>query len=168
MAVWFGGNEYNLLATLAKYSINKDSDLELVQQPLDMNLLLNKEVNSAAAMTYKNELYQVLSAGRAIEELNIIDYNKEGTAMPEDGIFVSEEWLNADAKNKRTSPRASCAPRSRAGPTAATTPRVPWTTCSRTGLGRRDDQGGPEVADGRGEQAGLGRPNQQGHQNRLP
>ncbi|MBC8163626.1 MAG: ABC transporter substrate-binding protein [Roseiflexaceae bacterium] len=99
VAVWFGGNEYNLLATLGKYNINKDSDLTLVQQPFDMNLLLNKEVDSAAAMTY-NELYQVLSAGHTIDELNVLDYNTEGTAMPEDGIFVSNDWLNADAKNK--------------------------------------------------------------------
>jgi NitT/TauT family transport system substrate-binding protein len=99
VAVWFGGNEYNLLATLAKYSINKDTDLTLVQQPFDMNLLLNREVDSAAAMTY-NELYQVLSAGHTIDELNILDYNTEETAMPEDGIFVSDEWLSADPKNK--------------------------------------------------------------------
>jgi NitT/TauT family transport system substrate-binding protein len=99
VAVWFGGNEYDLLATLAKYNLNKDTDVTLVQQPFDMNLLLNKEVDSAAAMTY-NELYQVLSAGHTIDELNIIDYNKEETAMPEDGIFVSEEWLNADPRNK--------------------------------------------------------------------
>lgn len=104
VAVWFGGNEYNLLATLGKYKLNKDSDLTLVQQPFDMNLLLNKEVDSAAAMTY-NELYQVLSAGHKIEELNILDYNAEGTAMPEDGIFVSADWLNADPKNKDVAAR---------------------------------------------------------------
>jgi NitT/TauT family transport system substrate-binding protein len=99
VAVWFGGNEYNLLATLAKYEIDQESDLTLVQQPFDMNLLLNREVDSAAAMTY-NELYQVLSAGHTIEELNILDYNAEGTAMPEDGIFVSADWLNADPQNQ--------------------------------------------------------------------
>lgn len=104
VAVWFGGNEYNLLATLAKYNLNKDSDLTLVQQPFDMNLLLNREVDSAAAMTY-NELYQVLSAGHTIEELNILDYNAEGTAMPEDGIFVSADWLNADPANKEIAAR---------------------------------------------------------------
>jgi NitT/TauT family transport system substrate-binding protein len=98
VAVWFFGNEYNLLATLAKYNLDKDKDVTIVQQPFDMNLLLNKEVDAAAAMTY-NELYQVLSAGHKIDELNIIDYNKEGTAMPEDGIFVREDWLQ-DAKNK--------------------------------------------------------------------
>ncbi|GAB4424376.1 MAG: ABC transporter substrate-binding protein [Chloroflexi bacterium OHK40] len=99
VAVWFGGNEYNLLATLSKYNLNKDTDLTLVQQPFDMNLLLNREVDSAAAMTY-NELYQVLSAGHTIDELNILDYNAEGTAMPEDGVFVSADWLNADPKHK--------------------------------------------------------------------
>ncbi len=104
VAVWFGGNEYNLLATLSKYNLNKDSDLTLVQQPFDMNLLLNKEVDSAAAMTY-NELYQVLSAGHEIDELNILDYNTEGTAMPEDGIFVTADWLNADPANKDVAAR---------------------------------------------------------------
>lgn len=104
VAVWFGGNEYNLLATLSKYNLNKDSDLTLVQQPFDMNLLLNKEVDSAAAMTY-NELYQVLSAGHTIEELNILDYNAENTAMPEDGIFASNDWLNADPANKDVAAR---------------------------------------------------------------
>jgi NitT/TauT family transport system substrate-binding protein len=98
VAVWFGGNEYNVLATLAKYNLKQDTDVTLIQQPFDMNLLLNKEVDSAAAMTY-NELYQVLSAGHKIEELNVVDFNKEGTAMPEDGIFAREDWLQ-DPKNK--------------------------------------------------------------------
>lgn len=98
VAVWFGGNELQLLATLAKYNIDKDNDLELVKQPFDMNLLLNKEVVAASAMTY-NEYYQVLAAGHKPEELNIIDFNKEGTAMMEDGLFTTEEFLK-DAKNQ--------------------------------------------------------------------
>src|SRR5258706_9508325 len=98
VGIWFFGNEFTLLATLNKYGIDKDKDVTLVQQPFDMTLLLNKEVDAAAAMTY-NELYQVLSAGHKVEELNIIDPNKEGTAMPEDGIFVREDWIQ-DAKNK--------------------------------------------------------------------
>jgi NitT/TauT family transport system substrate-binding protein len=98
VGIWFFGNEFTLLATLNKYGIDKDKDVTLVQQPFDMSLLLNKEVDAAAAMTY-NELYQVLSAGHTIDELNIIDPNKEGTAMPEDGIFVREDWIQ-DPKNK--------------------------------------------------------------------
>jgi len=99
VGTWFFGNEFNVLATLAKYNLVQDTDVTVVQQPFDMNLFLNKEVDSASAMTY-NELYQVLSAGHTLDELNIIDYNKEGTAMPEDGIFASQEWLDADPKNK--------------------------------------------------------------------
>ena len=38
-------------------------------------------------------------AGHKIDELNIVDFNKEGTAMPEDGIFAREDWLK-DAKNQ--------------------------------------------------------------------
>ncbi len=103
VAVWFGGNEFDLLATLNKYELDPETDLELVQQPFDMNLLLNREVDAAAAMTY-NELYQVLSAGHTIDELNIIDYNAEGTAMLEDGIFVREDWLESE-ENQETAAR---------------------------------------------------------------
>lgn len=105
VAVWFGGNEFELLATLAKAGLDKDKDLTLVQQPFDMNLLLERQVDAAAAMTY-NELAQVLEVKNPatgelykLEDLNIIDFNTEGTAMLQDGIFVTEEWLQ-DAKNQ--------------------------------------------------------------------
>jgi NitT/TauT family transport system substrate-binding protein len=32
-----------------------------------------------------------------LDELNIIDFNAEGTAMLQDGIFVTEEWLADEA-----------------------------------------------------------------------
>lgn len=105
VAVWFGGNEFELLATLAKYDIDKDTDVELVQQPFDMNLLLERQVDAAAAMTY-NELAQVLETVNPetgelyqLDQLNIIDFNAEGTAMLQDGVFVTEEWL-ADEANQ--------------------------------------------------------------------
>ena len=93
VAVWFGGNEFELLATLDKYHLDRDKDLTLVKQPFDMNLLLNHEVSAAAAMTY-NEYHQVLEAGVRPDDLLVIDFNKEGTAMLEDGIFSTEPWLN--------------------------------------------------------------------------
>lgn len=98
VAVWFGGNEFELLATLEKYKIDRNKDVTLVQQPFDMNLLVNKQVDAAAAMTY-NEYKQVLDAGAKPEDLVVIDFNQEGTAMLEDGIFVREDWIK-DAKNK--------------------------------------------------------------------
>jgi NitT/TauT family transport system substrate-binding protein len=92
VGVWFNGSEFSLLAALNKADIDLDEDIELVSQPFDMNLLLNREVDAAAATTY-NELYQVLSAGHTIDELNIIDFNEVGTAMLEDGVFVRADWL---------------------------------------------------------------------------
>jgi NitT/TauT family transport system substrate-binding protein len=98
VGVWVGGNEFELLATLTKYGIDKDKDVEIVAQKFDMNAFLNRELDAASAMTY-NEYYQVLAAGHKPEELNVIDFNKEGTAMLEDGIFTTEDYLK-DPKNK--------------------------------------------------------------------
>jgi NitT/TauT family transport system substrate-binding protein len=105
VAVWLGGNEYELFTTLDKYHLDPKQDVEIVPQAFDMTLLLQKQVVAAAAMTY-NELAQVLGAhnpatGRLyqLEELNVIDFNKEGTAMLEDGIFVKEDWLK-DSNNQ--------------------------------------------------------------------
>jgi NitT/TauT family transport system substrate-binding protein len=103
VAVWFGGNEFELLATLEKHKIDRNRDLTLVQQPFDMNLLLQRKVDAAAAMTY-NEYKQVLDAGVKPEQLVVIDFNQEGTAMLEDGIFARADWLR-DAKNKAVAAR---------------------------------------------------------------
>src|SRR5262245_17538734 len=104
VAVWLAGNEYDLLATLHKYGLDEDADLELIPQPADMGLLLRREVDAAAAMTY-NELFQVFSAGHTADELTLLDYNQEGTAMSEDGLFVSEAWLRADPKHRAIAAR---------------------------------------------------------------
>jgi NitT/TauT family transport system substrate-binding protein len=105
VGVWLRGNEHELFATLAKYNLDPRKDVEIVSQPFDMDLLLRKQVVAAAAMTY-NELAQVLEAKNPatgkryqLEDLNIIDFNKEGTAMLEDGIFVREDWIK-HAKNQ--------------------------------------------------------------------
>lgn len=105
IAVWLGGNEFELYATLAKYNLDPKKDLEIVSQPFDMNLILEKKVTAAAAMTY-NELAQVLevknpATGKlyTMDDLATVDFNKEGTAMLEDGIFTTEAFLK-DAKNQ--------------------------------------------------------------------
>src|SRR6266545_6131110 len=103
VAVWFGGNEFELLATLEKYKIDRNKDVTLVQQPFDMNLLLGKQVDAAAAMTY-NEYKQVLDAGVKPDDLVVIDFNKEGTAMLEDGIFARADYLKS-TKNKEIAAR---------------------------------------------------------------
>ena len=98
-------SKHALFATLAKYNLDPKKDVTIVTQPFDMNLLLQKQIDASAAMTY-NELAQVLEVKNPangklyqLEDLNIIDFNKEGTAMLEDGIFVTEDWIK-DPKNQ--------------------------------------------------------------------
>jgi NitT/TauT family transport system substrate-binding protein len=95
VAVW-DGHEFPLLATLEKYRIDRHRDLTLVSQPLGMQLLLGRTVDAAAAMTY-NEYKQLLDAGIRPDELIVIDFNAEGTAMLEDGIFARADWLDQPA-----------------------------------------------------------------------
>src|SRR5580765_2284343 len=103
VAVWLAGNELELLATLAKHGLDPKRDVTIVPASLDMDLFLQHKVDAAAAMTY-NELAQVLetvnpTTGNLYEssDLNIIDFNEEGTAMLEDRIIVTEDWI----KNRR-------------------------------------------------------------------
>jgi len=92
IAVWPGGHEFPLRATLEKYRIDPARDVTIVPQPLGMALFLEKKVDAAAAMTY-NEYKQVLDAGVKPDELTVVDFNVEGTAMLEDGIFARADWL---------------------------------------------------------------------------
>lgn len=103
VAVWLAGNEYSLFATLEKYGIDRRRDLTIVPQPFDMKLLLERKVDAAAATTY-NEYKQVLDAGVKPEDLVVIDFNREGTAMLEDGIFATAHWLR-EPRNKAIAAR---------------------------------------------------------------
>jgi NitT/TauT family transport system substrate-binding protein len=71
----------------------------MVNQPFSMDLLLQRQVDAAAAMTY-NELAQVLAQKNAdtgkqytLADLNVISMEEAGTAMLEDGIFVRNDWI---------------------------------------------------------------------------
>jgi NitT/TauT family transport system substrate-binding protein len=99
VAVWLDGSQFELLATLEKYRIDPRRDVTLVPQPLDMGPLLDGTVDAAAAMTY-NEYKQVLDRGVRPEDLVVIDFNRESTAMLEDGVFARADWLRAAASKQ--------------------------------------------------------------------
>ena len=93
---WGYGNEWELFAGMQKDGVGLD-DISLVQQAFDMNAFLAGDIDAAQAMTY-NEYAQVLETinpdtGELYQpdELNVIDWNEEGTAMLQDAI-----WANAD------------------------------------------------------------------------
>ncbi|HEX3254931.1 MAG TPA: ABC transporter substrate-binding protein, partial [Gaiellaceae bacterium] len=105
VGVWLGGNEHKLFAALNKNGIDPQQDVEVVAQPFDMNLFLNREVDAAAAMTY-NELAQVLEQENpdtgdlyTLADLNVLKMSDQGTGALEDGVFVRGDWIQ-DEKNQ--------------------------------------------------------------------
>lgn len=101
IGTWGFGNEHELFAAMRLAGIDPENpdDVTIVQQPFDMSLLLNGELDAAEAMIY-NEYAQVLEqinpeTGELYtpEDLNVIDFNEVGTAMLQDHIFANAEWL---------------------------------------------------------------------------
>ncbi len=103
VGTWGFGNEFELTAAMTQAGLDPETDLELVQQPFDMSLLLNREVDAAQAMTY-NEYAQVLEAENPDtgelyqpEDLTVIDFNDVGTAMLQDAVWVRADWIEDPA-----------------------------------------------------------------------
>ena len=101
IGTWGFGNEHELFAAMRAVDIDPENadDVTVIQQPFDMSLLLNGELDAAQAMTY-NEYAQVLEAvnpdtGELYqpEDLNVINFNDVGTAMLQDHVFVNADWL---------------------------------------------------------------------------
>ncbi|MBX0299042.1 ABC transporter substrate-binding protein [Cryobacterium sp. 1639] len=93
---WGYGNEWELFAGMQQAGVEV-GDISLVQQAFDMNAFLAGDIDAAQAMTY-NEYAQVLETinpdtGELYQpdDINVIDWNDEGTAMLQDAI-----WANAD------------------------------------------------------------------------
>lgn len=101
VGTWGFGNEWEVYAALRQAGIEPDdpAQVEIVQQPFDMSLLLNREIDLAQAEIY-NEYAQLLEATNPDtgelyqpEDFTVFDYNDIGTAMLQDHIFVQESWL---------------------------------------------------------------------------
>ena len=96
VGVWYGGNEFEFLALMDKLKLDPDRDLTIIKQGFTMDPFLANQMDAASAMTY-NEYQVVLQSGLKAEDLNVIDYNREGVGMLQDNLFTSEETL----KNKK-------------------------------------------------------------------
>ena len=99
---WGFGNEFELLAGLRRNGLDPNADVQLVQQNFDMLALISGEIDAAQAMIY-NEYAQVLETvnpdtGELYQpsDLNIIDWNDEGTAMLQDALWADADRLDDD------------------------------------------------------------------------
>ena len=105
---WGFGNEFELLAGLRTNGLDPADDVQLVQQNFDMLALIDGQIDAAQAMIY-NEYAQVLETvnpdtGELFqpEDLNIINWNDEGTAMLQDALWADADRLDDDAAYRET------------------------------------------------------------------
>ena len=98
---WGFGNEWELFAGMQKAGVEL-GDIKLIQQAFDMTGFLSGDIDAAQAMTY-NEYAQVLETKNPDtgelyqpEDLNVIDWNEEGTAMLQDAIWANGDKLASD------------------------------------------------------------------------
>jgi NitT/TauT family transport system substrate-binding protein len=105
---WGFGNQWELFAGMQKAKVNTTSGISLVQQAFDMKGFLAGDIDAAQAMTY-NEYAQVLetvnpATGKLYQatDLNVINWNKYGTAMLQDAIWADTNKLKDKAFDKTT------------------------------------------------------------------
>jgi NitT/TauT family transport system substrate-binding protein len=105
---WGFGNEYELFAGMTKAGLDPGKDVTLVQQQFDMQALLKRDIDAAQAMSY-NEYAQLLEAkdpktGKQVnpDDLSIIDWKKEGTAMLQDAVWANTAKLSDPAYQQQT------------------------------------------------------------------
>jgi NitT/TauT family transport system substrate-binding protein len=99
LGVWFFGNEYPFLSWMAHLKIPTDGGKEgvtVLKQGFNVDPLLQKQAACISTMTY-NEYLQVLEAGVKADDLVTFQYEKEGVATLEDGLYVLEDKLNDEA-----------------------------------------------------------------------
>jgi NitT/TauT family transport system substrate-binding protein len=103
VANWLGGDQYELFAALTKNGMDPSHNkgVTIVQQPFDMGLLLNHQIDAASAMTY-NELAQVLETKNPktgklyqLSDLNVLNMQKLGFGMLEDNLFSTASYLKS-------------------------------------------------------------------------
>ena len=108
VANWLGGDQYELFAALTKNGMDptKNKGVTIVQQPFDMGLFLNHQVDAASAMTY-NELAQVLETKNpktgklyTLKDLNVLKMQKLGFGMLEDNLFSTASYLKSKAHRR--------------------------------------------------------------------
>ncbi len=108
VGVWDFGNEFEVTAGLQKncgltQGLENGGDpatqYQKVIQAFDMVAFLNREIDAAEAMIY-NEYAQVLEATNPAtgelykpEDLSVINWNDQRTAMLQDAIFARGAWL---------------------------------------------------------------------------
>lgn len=100
---WGFGNELELLAAIRGAGLDPDSDVELVQQNFDMQALIDRQIQSAQAMSYNEFGILLQTTNPETGELytpdlfNVLNWNDVGSAMLQDAVWARTDWLEDPA-----------------------------------------------------------------------
>ena len=92
VGIWYGGNEYPFLNWMSKLDYKTDGSpggVKILKQGFNVDPILQKQADCVSAMTY-NEYWQVIDGGFKPSDLVVFNYEKEGVATMEDGLWVME------------------------------------------------------------------------------
>jgi NitT/TauT family transport system substrate-binding protein len=100
------GNEFEVTAAAKAAGLDIEQDLTLVEQDTGMRSFLRGGIDVAQATIYDGYA-QVLEATDPANhlpyqptDLNVINYNDEGTAMLQDAVFARASWLGQDGNEE--------------------------------------------------------------------
>ncbi|MGH6809617.1 MAG: ABC transporter substrate-binding protein [Ensifer adhaerens] len=99
LGVWFFGNEYPFLSWMAHLKIPTDGGpdgVTVLKQGFNVDPLIQKQAACISTMTY-NEYWQVIDAGIKPDDLVTFQYEDQGVATLEDGLYVLEDKLKDPA-----------------------------------------------------------------------
>ncbi len=95
LGVWFFGNEYPFLSWMSHLKIPTDGGpdgVTVLKQGFNVDPLIQKQAACISTMTY-NEYWQVIDAGIKPDDLVTFQYEDQGVATLEDGLYVLEDKL---------------------------------------------------------------------------
>jgi NitT/TauT family transport system substrate-binding protein len=97
VALWFGGREYSALAWFRKLRLKTaggpDGVTVVNQQGSGVETLLNREVACVSTLSY-DEYWQIIEHDLPANQLAVFNYQDEGVATLEDGLYILESGLN--------------------------------------------------------------------------
>jgi len=99
VGIWYGGNEYPFLNWMSKLGFpttGGPDGVTVLKQGFNVDPILQKQADCVSAMTY-NEYWQIIDGGYNPSDLVVFNYEKEGVATLEDGLYAMEPKLKDPA-----------------------------------------------------------------------
>jgi NitT/TauT family transport system substrate-binding protein len=99
IGIWYGGNEYPFLNWMSKLGISTNggaTGVTVIKQGFNVDPILQKQADCVSAMTY-NEYWQIIDGGYKPSDLIVFNYEKEGVATLEDGLWAMQPKLKDPA-----------------------------------------------------------------------